>query len=134
MNFLAPIVGMAFRPPAGAVLSALPFSTPLLLRRQPSNEYDSNAVQVLLEGFTPDGAFAAEFDACLSLAIDDEAELSRGQWHKSALTNPLHLGYVKAKDGPAAQIAGIMDASGVTSLHAKLFATETGQPAAEFKL
>ena len=74
MNFLAPIVGMAFRPPAGAVLSALPFSTPLLLRRQPSNEYDSNAVQVLLEGFTPDGAFAAEFDACLSLAIDDEAE------------------------------------------------------------
>jgi hypothetical protein len=113
------------------MLQALPLGTDLLLQRQQENEYDSNAIQVLLEGFSAEGLFATEFEACLSCAIHDEASLSRGQWYASALTNPLHLGYIKAKNGPAAQIL-ILDASGITQLRVKLTATETGQPAVEF--
>jgi hypothetical protein len=43
-----PIVGAKFRPPAQEVLTLLPAGAELLLRRQPDNPHDGNAVQVLL--------------------------------------------------------------------------------------
>lgn len=43
------LVGAHFRPPAKALLACLPAGHPLFLRPEPSNEYDENAVQVLLQ-------------------------------------------------------------------------------------
>lgn len=45
----APLVGMHFRPPAKAVLSALPSGTELILSPEPDNEYDTDALRVLVE-------------------------------------------------------------------------------------
>lgn len=42
------LVGAHFRPPAKALLAFLPTGCPLALRPEPTNEYDSNAVQVVL--------------------------------------------------------------------------------------
>lgn len=42
----APLVGMHFRPPAKAILQALPSDYPLELRPEPTNPYDENAVAV----------------------------------------------------------------------------------------
>jgi hypothetical protein len=42
------LVGAHFRPPAKALLAVLPTGHPLFLRPEPTNEYDSNAVQVAL--------------------------------------------------------------------------------------
>jgi hypothetical protein len=42
------LVGAHFRPPAKALLAFLPAGCPLALRPEPQNEYDANAVQVLL--------------------------------------------------------------------------------------
>jgi hypothetical protein len=46
------IVGAHFRPPAKALLACLPAAHPLFLRPEPQNEYDENAVQVLLRSTT----------------------------------------------------------------------------------
>ena len=44
-----PIVGQYFRPPAGAILQVLPAGATLILRPEPSNPFDPNAVQVLVK-------------------------------------------------------------------------------------
>lgn len=44
-----PLVGMHFRPPAKEVLSVLVNGTELILRPEPTNEYDMNAVMVLVD-------------------------------------------------------------------------------------
>jgi HIRAN domain len=133
-TYTAPIVGMAFRPPAAAVMQQLPFETKLLLKREPENEYDSNAIRVLLPGFSANGIHKDLFESCFEQALPDEFEAGRGVWNRCQLTNPLHLGYVKAKDGPAAEISALLDARGISEIEAKLSATETGQPAAHFTL
>ena len=43
-----PIVGAHFRPPAKQLLEVLPIGTPMLLRAEPDNPYDENAIQVLV--------------------------------------------------------------------------------------
>lgn len=42
------IVGAKFRPPAAGLLRVLPSASPLTLRREPGNQHDSNAIQVLV--------------------------------------------------------------------------------------
>lgn len=42
------LVGAHFRPPAKALLAVLPAGHPLWLRPEPTNEYDGNAVRVVL--------------------------------------------------------------------------------------
>jgi hypothetical protein len=72
------MVGMHFRPPAKAVLEALPVGTTLWLRREPENPYDANAVQVLLPGFSHDGKWAELHDGLLAT----------GQWGSEMFTDP----------------------------------------------
>src|SRR5271156_4076216 len=43
-----PIVGAKFRPPAAGLLSVLGSGSALLVRREPDNPYDPNALQVLV--------------------------------------------------------------------------------------
>lgn len=45
-----PIVGMHFRPPAKALMAALPSGAALRLVREPENPHDANAIQVFVEG------------------------------------------------------------------------------------
>lgn len=50
MNDLTiPLVGMHFRPPAQKILAALPIGTELKLYPEPGNEYDRNAVRVVMD-------------------------------------------------------------------------------------
>lgn len=46
LSAIAEIRGMGFRPPAKAIIESLKTGAPLELVREPSNEYDPNAVQV----------------------------------------------------------------------------------------
>jgi hypothetical protein len=93
-----PIVGAKFRPPAQEVLALLPAGAELLLRRQPDNPHDGNAVQVLLpisESLSED--IINELDAA---GVDLDTET-------------LHLGYIPRADSnlptDAARLAPLMD-------------------------
>jgi hypothetical protein len=65
MQIVAPLVGSRFYPPAVAILASLGMDEPLILRREPENPYDPNAIEV----FLPSGweekypELAAEIDA-----------------------------------------------------------------------
>lgn len=48
MKFLAPVVGMHFRPPAKVLLNCLPGGSELLLEREPDNHFDPNAIKVCI--------------------------------------------------------------------------------------
>lgn len=48
MTKIGLLVGAHFRPPAKAVLAALPSETPLALRAEPENPYDTQAMAVYL--------------------------------------------------------------------------------------
>jgi hypothetical protein len=94
------IVGAHFRPPAKALLACLPAGHPLYLRPEPTNEYDENAVQVLLrsESLQPlvaEPFFRDELQMQLSgQGSDVESVLAQPEWH---------LGYLpRAAKGNAA--------------------------------
>lgn len=94
------LVGAHFRPPAKALLSVLPAGHPLLLRPEPTNEYDGNAVQVVLrtaslDPLLADVAFAEEVESQLAGQGYDLAQVREAdEWH---------LGYLPraAKGNPA---------------------------------
>lgn len=96
------IVGAHFRPPAKALLACLPAGHPLYLRPEPTNEYDSNAVQVLLRStrllqLVAEPFFKDELENQLSgQGFDVESVLAEPEWH---------LGYLPkaAKGNPALQ-------------------------------
>jgi len=46
----AAIVGAHFHPPARTLLEVLPIGCPLILRREPHNPHDANAIAIFLEG------------------------------------------------------------------------------------
>lgn len=91
-----PIVGAHFRPPAKALLACLPAGHPLYLRPQPDNEYDENAVQVLLASATipTDEFLCDELETQLAGAgFDLETVRAEPEWHlgflpKAAKDNP----------------------------------------------
>ena len=59
-----PIVGAKFHPPATIILDFMAVNTRLILRPDPSNRYDSNAIEVRAEGefLLP----SSNFDAALA--------------------------------------------------------------------
>lgn len=81
------IVGAHFRPPAKALLACLPAGHPLWLRPEPTNEYDENAVQVLLRSSTlvplvEEEFFRDEVENQLSgQGFDLEQVLAQEEWH-----------------------------------------------------
>lgn len=85
------IVGAHFRPPAKALLSCLPAGHQLWLRPEPTNEWDENAVQVLLRSASLRSLLTEPF-------IRDELERQlsgQGSDIESVLVQPeWHLGYL----------------------------------------
>src|SRR5712692_3567998 len=89
MKTYSPLVGAHFRPPAKAILGVLPNSTPLRLEREPSNDYDPNAIKVLAASSAIPQSQYGELEAqALGFGFDTEAILAQ-EWH--------HLVYVAAK-------------------------------------
>jgi len=138
------LVGAHFRPPAKALLACLPAGHPLFLRPEPTNEYDANAVQVVLlrstlEPLLADVAFSEELENQLAgqgfdLATVREAD----EWHlgylpRAAKGNPkleewnvgvqkaIHEVCPQAHDDGSEQIAPVVPAA--------LSFDSTGKPA-----
>jgi hypothetical protein len=87
-SHLVPLVGAHFRPPAKALLAHLPTGAQLMLRPEPDNQFDSNAVAVLVNpAQVPKSQHRELENDALSYGFDLEEILSRAEWH---------LGYVKA--------------------------------------
>lgn len=103
-----PIVGARFRPPAEDVLRNLPSGADLILRRQPDNPYDANAVQVML----PDGDIANEMAALFEFEP------------------PLHLGFIPRTE--AASIGPQMDERQIEEIKGLLTFSPQGAPLVSF--
>jgi hypothetical protein len=81
-----PIVGAHFRPPAKALLSVLPAGHPLTLIPEPTNEYDPNAIKVVMKSY--------QLPADLLPTIDDA--VANAGFTLDDITNQdeWHLGYI----------------------------------------
>lgn len=113
------VVGMHFRPPAKDVINMLAAGTPVVLMREPENEYDENAVKVVL------------FDFCEGGAHHDLRKLilDSGQYGEELFTNPLHLGYIDSKKtGMAKLFSEAMVSEGMEAVEAKLEFSMDGKP------
>lgn len=90
---LATIVGMHYRPPAKALIAAIPVNTKLRLEPEPDNPHDPNAVAVWLDTVEiPDSAMIALDEAknglwCYDMTIHDLA--ARDAWQ---------LGYISREE------------------------------------
>jgi hypothetical protein len=123
MRYSLPIVGARFRPPSVGLLDALPLGFPLVLRREPSNPHDANAVQVVL-------ADADEFAALARARVNAMLEGFGSSYDDVARALPWHLGYIPREE--AAHIAPALDAAGVAELPARLAFAQTGQARVQF--
>lgn len=88
------IVGAKFRPPARGLLDTLAIGTRLLARRESTNQYDPNAIQVIVpKGFETSNAMRI---ACEDYGFSIEQVQAAPEWH---------LGYIPREDamtlGPA---------------------------------
>jgi len=83
------IVGMHFRPPAKAIMAVLPTGAELRLEREPENQYDVNAVKVLVAS------------AAIPKSQHEDLDLQAsgfGHSLEEILAEPFwHLGYIAAK-------------------------------------
>lgn len=95
MKLSIPLVGMHFRPPAAQVLAALPLETEVALLPEPDNEYDSNAIRVVVN--------MAKFPENKILIL--EAMLTGTGFTAQELINdgPFMLGYLAATGGKPAR-------------------------------
>lgn len=133
------LVGAHFRPPAKALLTALPAGTPLELDPEPDNPYDGDAIAVLvtieaLEKAIPGGVDSpALSEALASQGYDPGDILGQPRWQ---------LGYIAASGNKALrgrgdlasnqQFLGVMSAS--PSWTAKLSWGPNGEPQVELTL
>jgi len=114
---LAPIVGAHYRPPAKAILAALPGGTPMLLRPEPSNPYDSNAIMVLLDPrHIPEDCKEELAARCEGYGTDLSDVLAQ---------NHIHVGYIPATNALSIRLPGDTPAT--------LAFTMKGAPAVTFE-
>ncbi len=97
-RFKVPVVGMHFRPPAKAILQVLPMDHPLHVELEPENEYDRNAIKVMINSADiPKEAHSDLGTLAAGYGFDLDQILSQDSWH---------LGYVKATS--AAELASFL--------------------------
>jgi hypothetical protein len=89
--FSLPIVGAHFRPPAKQLLTVLPLGTPLVLRAEPDNPYDDNAVQVLV---SLTDTYPVSQWPILATALQGTGYDPQDLVDREAKEGPLHIGYV----------------------------------------
>lgn len=121
MRFQFPIVGAYFRPPAAAVLEALPTGAVLALRAEPENPYDPNAIQVLMAGQSLTAlseAARTELDAKLpnyGFTLEELVE-----------TPEIHLGYIPRDSAAGLRRNGVVPEG--TTLPAEFVIGLSGKP------
>ena len=77
-----PIVGAHFRPPAKALLQVLPQGAPMILRPEPTNAYDPNAIQILVATSAIPKEVHEELEMhALGFGFDLAAILAEPEWH-----------------------------------------------------
>lgn len=84
-----PIVGSFFRPPAKAILEVLPSGSPLILRPEPDNPIDPNAIQVWVSRAT-----LAKLSAQALSKLGETAPLFGHELSDILATPEHHLGYI----------------------------------------
>ena len=114
-----PIVGTWFRPPADGILAILPAGARLVARRESSNQYDANAVQVLWP------TEVAQF--VTRLAAINEVLVGYGTTLSALADQPeWPLGYVPRD--MASELAPRMDAAQRPTLSGQLTFSASGNP------
>lgn len=102
------IVGSYFHPPAKAILSGIPQGTILRLRAEPTNEYDPNAIQVLIrpaENLIPEEDYSALEQELSGFGKDLNDFFSQSEWH---------LGYIRK------EIAKVLRESNIVPLNTEI--------------
>ena len=129
---ICPIVGSHFRPPAKQLLTVLPLGCGLLLRPEPDNPYDENAVQVLV---SITSTFPISRWAELGQALDGTGFEPQDLVREEKINGPLQLGYIPrsgtktAKGGPGnVEVLQVLAQNPV--LQATLTTLPDGSPAA----
>jgi len=121
------IVGAHFRPPAKGLLACLPAGSKLLARREASNAYDANAIQViwLTSGLDASNGTALSHEdvqrAVEGFGSSAEEVFAQPEWH---------LGYVPRTE--AATLAPRMDATQCAELPGELTFAATGGAQIQF--
>lgn len=95
-----PIVGAHFRPPAKQLLEVLPIGTPMLLRAEPDNPYDENAIQVLV---SLSKTYPISQWAVLAAALEGTGYTPQDLIDREANEGPLHIGYIPRTGAKTAQ-------------------------------
>jgi hypothetical protein len=104
---ILPIVGSHFRPPAKAFIQSLPVGQLLLLRREPTNPYDENAIMVrvvteaLPQGDQGDIFWEDFLVISVGMGYYQDNVLEEEEWH---------LGYIPKTE--ALTLAGVFDEHG----------------------
>lgn len=91
MKLIIPLVGMHFRPPAQEVLNGLALGTQVFMMPEPNNQYDRNAVRVLVDLAD---LSSERLDLIDALGVDSGGLISQG---------PFMLGYLAATGGKPAR-------------------------------
>lgn len=92
------IVGAYYRPPAKVVLDVLPFGCELSLMPEPTNEYDPNAIKIVV---TPGVIPEVEYQD-LELAL-----MGHGLSLEEVLEMPeIHLGYIPRQEAAKMKLTG----------------------------
>lgn len=118
IRFTGAVVGQRFRPPAPLIYESLGINTPLILVRQPENQYDPNAVQVFIEKAYIDEETLQEAQNILTVN-------NPGVDLDLLFPDPVMLGYINRE--AAAVMAGTMDAKGAEQYDAMLIADVSGK-------
>lgn len=79
------IVGAFYRPPAQLIINALSPDTKLFLRAEPTNQYDPNAIQVLVKTENLSNCHDALIEELAKKGLELNQILEQPEWH---------LGYV----------------------------------------
>jgi|HubBroStandDraft_6_1064221.scaffolds.fasta_scaffold110104_7 hypothetical protein len=123
------IVGAHFRPPAKGLITCLPFGTKLIARREASNAYDTNAIQVIW----PTAGCDAQNGTGVSRDTVQSAVEGYGSSADEVFAQPeWHLGYIPRTE--AANIAPLMDRAGVSELAGELTFAATGGAQIQFAI
>lgn len=96
------LVGMHFRPPAKTILAHLPSGCKLGLQPEPENQYDENALQVLID--------PADIPESQHGVLAEELPLQGSDLQQVLSAGPIHLGYVAKSHGQP--LIKAMNASG----------------------
>lgn len=126
------IVGARFRPPAVGLLSVLPGGARLLVRREPENPYDANALQVLADHATLDEIPNQQLQPAVEgfgFGVNAEGRVCDPETQQE-LPGPIHLGYIPR--GDAELLAGSFDSESVSETRGSLTFDLQGRPCVAF--